>query len=533
MCLSNSQLLLPLSQGISTFEPCSDPISIPTGATHLLVRSHNQFGSLASTGRWTKLIDWTGAVPEIPAALPIVVDFLDRDLLTENIGGVVNINVASPETADIESYRIYWHGKNGIVEPVLLGGRSFWVAEASATGYNVQAVIEKGTTIPHMARRLYVVPVNRDGPALEGTSKAIFDHGYETKKSFDSTVETVGIALGVALGLVIFLLIIIKLRFVIVRCKSRKPKPKPKKLKKAATADTLEDGTTLAIEAGTTPEQDADTSHQNAPAEGSLRHSASKLLPRFQHRATADVSSAPPEISSFISQSAFNDKGARVEYWSNAHKLFLPAIVMSEEEVIAILDPREGRKDVSMHQKAGEPKRAPIWLRMMFDRKVLEDADPERLRHTFQPGEPVQVLLQGEWLAGRVNSQPSLVQYNIGLADGATLLTKVPAHEVRSHFSVGDPVDVWTEAEWKQATVFEVSANLAATKLPRNLFESQQVVGSLIQDGSSQPPQRTSFATITTTSKDVRWSSDVRPSANSPGDMEDNPDIEDVGETTV
>jgi len=186
-----------------------------------------------------------------------------------------------------------------------------------------------------------------------------------------------------------------------------------------------------------------------------------------------------------------------------------------------------------MHQKAGEPKRAPIWLRMMFDRKVLEDADPERLRCTFQPGEPVQVLRQGEWLAGRVNSQPSLVQYNIGLADGGTQLTKVPAHEVRSHFSVGDPVDVWTEAEWKQATVFEVSANPAATKLPRNLFESQQLVVSLIQDGSSQPPQRTSFATITTTSKDVRWSSDVRPSAPSPVDMEDNPDIEDVGETAV
>jgi hypothetical protein len=257
------------------------------------------------------------------------------------------------------------------------------------------------------------------------------------------------------------------------------------------------------------------------------------LLPRFQHRATADLTSAPPEISSSISQSAFNVQGARVEYWSNAHKLFLPAIVMSEEEVIAILDPREGRKDVSMHQKAGEPKRAPIWLRMMFDRKVLEDADPERLRHTFQPGEPVQVLLQGEWLAGRVNSQPSLVQYNIGLADGATLLTKVPAHEVRSHFSVGDPVDVWTEAEWKQATVFEVSANPAATKLPRNLFESQQLVVSLMQDGSSQAPQRTSFANITTTSKDVRWSSDVRPAAHAPDDMEDNPDIEDVGETAV
>ena len=45
---------------------------------------------------------------------------------------------------------------------------------------------------------------------------------------------------------------------------------------------------------------------------------------------------------------------------------------------------------------------------MMFDRKVLEDADPERLRCTFQPGEPVQVFSCALGLTVALNSRDAL-----------------------------------------------------------------------------------------------------------------------------
>lgn len=174
-CLSNA------SNASSPLMPCSTPLSLPAGATHLLVRSHNQFpGVLASTSRWTKLVDRTGAVPATPAALPFKVMFTDTDQEPGLIGGIVDITVAVPEPRDIASYRVYFHGKDGIEEPMLRGGRSAWVAEVPATGYNTQAMLPRNTLRPGKATRILVVAANQDGQALEGRMTAIYDQGYDS-----------------------------------------------------------------------------------------------------------------------------------------------------------------------------------------------------------------------------------------------------------------------------------------------------------------------------------------------------------------
>jgi len=237
-CLSD------VSNVSSPMVSCPTAISIPTGATHLLVRSHNQFGVLASSGKWTKIVDWTGAIPVTPAARPFLVDFTDTDQNTLSIGGIVNIIVKFPEPLDIASYRVYWYGRDGVVAPVMKGGLQTWAVDVPATGYSTTAIVTKGTGIPPSASRFWVVAVNREGQAWDigetaGRATVIFDQGFKTSSGGDSMTTPIGIIVGGVAGLFILLLVIVKLRFVIVRVRYHKGPKSSGVKKKMADSNTM------------------------------------------------------------------------------------------------------------------------------------------------------------------------------------------------------------------------------------------------------------------------------------------------------
>mmetsp|Transcript_18260 Transcript_18260/g.33563 ORF Transcript_18260/g.33563 Transcript_18260/m.33563 type:complete len:626 (+) Transcript_18260:80-1957(+) len=443
------------------------PVPIPAGATHLTlstsVSNENETGIII---QYAKIVDWTG---ERPTAKPRVVKFRDEESRPGQIRGIVNITVPVPEPIDIESYRVYFEGKGSIIQRLRKGGRPRWLAEAKATGYNVQAHIGPGTIVPGDTYRLYVVAANRDGEAAIGQTTTLYDVGSGTA---DSTRIPVAEAAAITAAVVAFFALVIAV-LLLKKCSfgrlcSRKKK-KGASGRRGDQRSIRDGGANEYVQATENPPpaqlalaEAAEGAGQETPDTSGLGRAVTGT-PLPSHIAALSSASTPAERRA---QEGPDDwvEGDPVEYWSTTHKLLMPATIDSHSV------PRE--------------------LALKLFSTIVQPVDPNRIRRPLQKGESVEVWDNDKWVPGNVSDNPRLVKYNILQLDGESK-TDVDAHQVRRSYRNNDDVEVWTEKRWLLAKVIQAAEPEGTGKM--DIFTSQK----LVVEANSRKAK--------VTSKEVRW----------------------------
>ena len=136
----------------------------PTGATHILVFTANEFGEMA-TGRGVAIID-----KGVPVNSAVALSYTDTELIAGRLGGTIFISKALNES-DLTKYSLYW-GKSPTSK---LATTPF--ATLNKTGANLSHVLLANTVKPTGATHILAFTGNNDGEMSSAVSTLIVDRG--------------------------------------------------------------------------------------------------------------------------------------------------------------------------------------------------------------------------------------------------------------------------------------------------------------------------------------------------------------------
>ena len=136
----------------------------PTGATHILVFTANEFGEMA-TGRGVAIID-----KGVPVNSALALSYTDTELIAGRLGGTIFISKALNES-DLTNYYLYW----GTSPFSKLATSPF--AKLDKTGANLSHVLLANTVKPPEATHILAFTVNNDGEMSSAVSTLIVDKG--------------------------------------------------------------------------------------------------------------------------------------------------------------------------------------------------------------------------------------------------------------------------------------------------------------------------------------------------------------------